>query len=152
MTEIPLTQGKSAIVDDCDAHLARFKWFAVQRSKTWYAVRRGRYLHRVILNPPVGVDVDHISGDGLDCRRANMRLASRGENIRNSRRRSDNTSGFKGVTCDRRSPPLRKPWKATIHVDGRQVSLGRFSTAEEAGEAYRDAALRLHGAFACIDR
>lgn len=152
MIEIPLTQGKVALVDDCDAHLAKLRWFAVRRSKTWYAVRRGRYLHRVILEPPRGVDVDHVNGDGLDCRRSNMRLASRAENLRNSQRRSDNTSGFKGVVEDRRSPPLRKPWKARVHVDGRTVNLGRFATREEAASAYRAAALRLHGEFACVER
>ena len=57
-------------------------------SRMVYAARKTRgeslvLLHRFILEPPDGVDVDHKNLDGLDCRRKNMRLATSAQNNSN---------------------------------------------------------------------
>ncbi|WP_431014550.1 HNH endonuclease signature motif containing protein [Bradyrhizobium pachyrhizi] len=86
--------------------------------------------------------VDHIDGCRTNNAIANLRLATSSENIANSKLRSDNTSGFKGV-CR-----LGRKWRAKIAVRGRRISLGMFDTAEEAGAAYLAAAKTHFGEFA----
>jgi hypothetical protein len=91
--------------------------------------------------------IDHISGDRLDNCLANLREATHGENMRNSRRCANNTSGFKGVSWDKRSGK----WLAHIKIDRRSRHLGSFDTPEEAHAAYCEAANRLHGKFARLE-
>lgn len=151
---VPLTQGLVAIIDASDAPLAAFhNWCATINKSVTYAVRsaskdepnhRARILlHRVIMSAPDDLLVDHINGDGLDCRRANMRLATFAENARNQRRRITNTSGFKGVSYVKESGK----WQARIRFAGARENLGYFATREEASAAYVEASKRLHGEF-----
>ncbi len=105
--EIPLTQGKVALVDAEDyEELSRFKWHAQRNKSTYYAVRNGRRLdgkrcavlmHRVIIDPPAGMLVDHISRDGIDNRRSNLRVCSIAENNRNRASKRGASSRFLGV-------------------------------------------------------
>lgn len=161
MIEIPLGRpGVFATVDDCDARWARLKWHASGDGPI-YAIcnlrdETGRHivrLHRVILGAPKGVEVDHINGDGLDCRRENLRLATHLQNGKNRRPSVNNTSGFKGVCRNRRN--VRKVWRAEIWTggrrNGRHIFLGCFETAEAAARAYDEAAIRLHGRFARLN-
>lgn len=157
---LPLTKGYSAIIDDEDAHLAKFKWCALVTKRTVYAKRRvyhgkidGRYvysglsLHRAVMNAPAGTQVDHIDGDGLNCRRSNLRLVTCAQNHANRRADRGNVTGLKGVECIRGG----KRWGARIGVHGRVIRLGYFSTAEGAARAY-DAAAREHfGEFARLN-
>lgn len=87
--------------------------------------------------------IDHINGDKSDNRLANLRLATDAENKRNVGMRSHNTSGFKGVSWDK----ANKRWMAHATLNGRGYNLGRYSTAEDAAEAYRAFAERHHGSF-----
>jgi phage-related protein len=93
---------------------------------------------------PASYQIDHINGDGLDNRIANLRLASSSENQRNIGLRANNTSGFKGVHLHRESGR----WRAVIYINKRQVHLGAFPTPELAHMAYCKAAAELHGEFA----
>jgi hypothetical protein len=88
--------------------------------------------------------IDHINGDKLDNRIANLRLCTNAENMRNRAAPRSNSSGYKGVYFE----AYTKRWKAQITVGGRNTNLGRFPTAEEAHAAYRRAAEEWHGAFA----
>lgn len=88
--------------------------------------------------------VDHENNEPDDNRFTNLRLATVSQNMQNSRRRSDNKSGHKGVTWH----AARKKWAAKITVDGRQIFLGHFDTAEAAGAARRKAAKKYHRAYA----
>jgi hypothetical protein len=151
--EIPLTQGKVALVDDEDAHLAEFKWHACRIKRNWYAYRNVRLpsgrgttqkMHRVILDPGHGRQVDHVNGDGLDNRRANLRPATNAENTRCGRMRSSNTSGYRGVVWAK----WAGRWRAQITVDGRLISLGYFADPVDAARAYDAAAVKHFGAFA----
>lgn len=147
--EIDLTQGKVALVDDADFEwLSRFNWCAVKTGKTFYAVRRdGRHpvlMHRVILSASDDVDVDHRDLDGLNNTRANLRLASRSQNMANISKYESNRSGFKGVSWH----ASHGAWRANITVEWRQYHIGYFDTPEAAARAY-DAAAREHfGEFA----
>lgn len=150
--EIPLTKGKVALVDEADsARVLGFGKWSAQYSgygTLWYAVssKLGRtYLHRFVLGVPRGTVVDHISGDGLDCRRANLRIASLSQNNANRDKPSTRefTSQYKGVTRNQRGR-----WIAKIKADGGQLVLGTFDTERDAACAYDAAARILFGEFA----
>ena len=104
---------------------------------------------------PRGFLVDHINGDKLDNRRENLRLATRGENEVNKRKRRTHkgrkpTSKYKGVTKikDRR----KKRWRAIITFQKRIIHLGNFYTEKEAAEAYNEAAKKYYGDFAYLNK
>ena len=153
---IPLTQGKYAIVDDEDyEQVNQYKWLAQRKGPNWYASRQtgGRlnqrtiYLHRFILYAPSGVLVDHKNGDGLDCRRANMRLCNRAQNGQNRGFNCNNKSGLKGVAWSK----IANRWVAQIMVDGKRHHLGYFTSPEDAALAYDEAARKYHGKFAWVN-
>lgn len=151
--EIPLTQGKVAIVDASDyAWLMQWKWSAANCGGIYYAVRSerledgkrsSRFMHRTILGIEPGTEVDHIDGDGLNNARCNLRPASRAENQRNRGMQKNNTSGYKGVSLDKRY----QRWYAHINIDGKMKHLGSFDTPEAASRAYEEAARIHYGDF-----
>ena len=85
--------------------------------------------------------IDHINGDKSDNRLCNLRDASRSENMSNSQKRVDNTSGFKGVSR------AAGKWVARIYARGKKHHIGYFDTAEDAAAAYAKASAELHGEF-----
>lgn len=147
--EISLTQGKSTLVSDDDyERIHHLKW-TYNPHRAGYAMTRidGKtvYMHRLILSAPKGLEVDHIDGDSLNNQRNNLRLATRRENARNSRRHrtSNPLTNFKGV-C--RASGTK--WIAQLRVNDRTIKIGPFETDREAAIAYDNAA-RLHfGEFA----
>jgi hypothetical protein len=85
--------------------------------------------------------IDHINGNRADNRIANLRDVSRSMNLQNQTRpRTDNTSGYLGVSLDKRV----KRWRALIMVNGRKQHIGLFDTPEAAHAAYLAAKLQLH--------
>lgn len=92
--------------------------------------------------------VDHRNSKKWDDRWVNLRLATPEQNQRNTGAKATNTSGYKGVSYLKR----RKPWRAHIRNEGKQVYLGSFYHIEEAIEAYREAATRYHGDFARFEK
>lgn len=150
---IELTRGKRAAVDDADYDwLNQWKWCAHKSVRTYYAVRSIRsgqsvksiLMHRLIIDAPYGVDVDHRDHDGLNCTRKNLRLCTNTENHRNEITRRDNTSGYKGVSFDKHG----KFWVSQIYIHGKKVYLGCFSDKIKAAHAYDAAARRHFGEFA----
>jgi HNH endonuclease/AP2 domain len=95
--------------------------------------------------PPKGYLVDHIDRNRRNNSIDNLRLATTQQNSYNQRKKSD---FLKGVTFD---ASRTKSWRAQIRIDGKKVNLGRYDTEEEAATAYREAALKHHGEFACHD-
>lgn len=155
MKKIPLSKGMNAIVDDEDfARISKHKWH-VQSDTMLYAVRKGprdehgkriRYqMHREIISAPPGIFVDHISGNPLDNRRCNLRLATTQQNAFNQKvGRVNNTTGAKGVYLCRSS----NRYYAQICVNGRGKHLGFFDSIQSASAAYDVAARRAFGEFA----
>ena len=89
-------------------------------------------------------DVDHIDGNRLNNRIANLRLATRSQNLANARKSNRNTSGLKGVSWNKKS----QRWMAQICADNHRLYLGLFDTPEEAHAAYLAAAHEHFGTFA----
>ena len=149
---VPLTKGHESVVDAANVPLvAGYKWKALISRGSVYAYRvdtsglkpRTIRMHRVIMGEPGGLEVDHISGDGLDNRRENLRIATRSQNQHNTRKPAHNTSGLKGVGWAKREGK----WRAQIAVDGKGRHLGYFATPEAAHAAYCEASAKLHGEF-----
>lgn len=157
---IPLTQGQFARVSPHRfEELNRFSWHAwwCPTTKSFYAartscegsVKQAVYMHRSILGLNRGDKRwgDHIDHDTLNDLDDNLRISEPRQNIRNSRVRSDNVSGYKGVSWEARCGR----WIAQIQVDGRHIYLGRRLTAEQAyHELYIPAAIKHFGEYACL--
>ena len=153
MKHIPLTQNKTALIDDEDiALICQYRWHAVRIYKTWYAgaVIDGHrtYMHRIIMDASDGIEVDHSNGNGLDNRRENLRLCTHAENLANQRLQTrDKLSRFKGVTWCRRTGV----WIAQIKVAQKHIGLGRYDEEEDAARAYNRAAQEHFGEFARLN-
>jgi hypothetical protein len=148
--ELTLSNGQVAIIDIEDVALVSQRcWCAKQTSDRIYihAAYGGKkvWLHRLIAGAGPGDTIDHKDRDTLNCRRSNLRFATRSQNGGNCRISVRNTSGYKGVTRDRRK------WMAQIGVGRSNIRLGSFSTAEEAAAAYDAAALKYFGEFAAVN-
>jgi hypothetical protein len=156
--EIPLTQGKSALVSPEDAEeILRHKWCATRRpNRRWYAVRGVRrggcnikiLMHRQLMNPGQGLVIDHINDNGLDNRRGNLRICTYSQNLTNMRHQQ-NTTGFRGVS--RLSGRRLRPFYAVIQVGNERLRLGTYETPEEAARAYDAAAIERCGEFARLN-
>ena len=110
------------------------------------------YLHRLAWLYMTGEwptdEIDHVDQDRSNNAWANLRAASRRENSCNLPVRSDNTTGFKGVSLD----PRRGKWAAYINSGGRRYSLGYHASPEEAAAAYDHAAISKFGKFAVTNQ
>lgn len=153
--EVRLANGAYALVDATDAtRIDAFRWTAYTMRDKQYVVALHTdprvYLHRFLLEAPSGYEVDHINGDPLDNRRANLRLVTHAQNLQNQRPQMGRSSRYKGVSkCQR--VRLRECWISQIKVAGTTVHLGHFRSETAAARAY-DAAARHHwGAYARIN-
>jgi len=88
--------------------------------------------------------IDHRDGNKGNNTWKNLRLATNAENQRNVGIRTDNKSGVKGVYLHKQSGK----WTAQITVDGKMITIGRFSDKSAATAARHKAATSLHGEFA----
>ncbi len=145
MKTISLTQNKVAIVDDEDFdYLNQLKWYAHKdyKTKTFYAARsvylkNGKstteQMHRLILNPPQGMQIDHIDGNGLNNQKSNLQIVTPRANCQNLHIKK--SSHFPGVTWHKGS----KCWQSQIRIDGRYKYLGIFTDEEKAHQRYMEA-------------
>ena len=92
--------------------------------------------------------IDHINGDGLDNRSANLRVATYSQNSQNRRKsRKGCGSKYKGVWLDKRT----RRWRAQICFEGTKKHLGYYDDEAGAGRAYDRAAVRYHEEFAKLN-
>lgn len=154
MKLIKLTKGFFAKVDDDDFEKCnKISWYYNKsfNGYTAYAETKSFKLkismHRFIMNPKKNEFVDHINGNGLDNRKNNLRICTRSQNTVNSKIRTDNTTGYKGVSYYK----SRNKYEAYINVKGKRTKLGYFTCPKEAAIAYDQMAKLLHGEFARLN-
>lgn len=139
-----------AVVDaDIFDHLTQWSWhrrsdgYAARNFACESGERRVELMHRAIM-VDCQLEVDHIDGDRLNNRRANLRVAQHAENSKNLTGYA--ASGKKGAHLIRETGRYR----SSITVDGNVIGLGVFGTPEEAHAAYAAAASEHHGAFSSV--
>jgi hypothetical protein len=149
-------------IDEEDAHLlskeAGFSFQVQDRSSPNYMrfyvkARRNRhgkerpYLHRLILNAPKHMQVDHINGDGRDNRKCNLRLVTRSRNMANQRR-PVGASGYRGVV---QSNGDCNAWSVRLTVNGKPIYSCGHATPEDAARARDALALEHFGEHAVLN-
>ena len=153
---IPLNIGFAIIDAEDYEKVICYKWtLSIEGRNLAYAKsslkengkRKSLSMHRLIMNPPKGLQIDHINGNGLDNRKANMRIVTASQNSCN-RRAVKNKKGkciYKGVNSH------MGKWRAYIRISGKLHHLGYFDSQKEAARAYNEAALNYFGEFACTN-
>lgn len=149
---LELTNGGYVLVDTIDVvrfNLRSYQWHWTDSGKGKLYVRTytgtkgvGVYLHRLLMSPPKGLEVDHANTDTFDNRRSNLRLCTRSQNIGNQRK-TRGVSRFKGVSLMKK----RGVWVAKIA----NRHLGVFRNEEDAARCYDDAALQLWGEYSRLN-
>jgi HNH endonuclease len=160
--QIPLRYGwgksinpkhRFAIIDDEDYELiSKYKWYIFDTPYTCYArayANKGKttiLMHNLIVKAK---GIDHINRDGLDNRKANLRLATQSQNNANKGKQDIKTasSKYKGVTWGK----YQSKWIAQIMKDRKNYYIGAFSSEIEAAAAYDKKAIELFGEFARIN-
>ncbi len=143
-----------AIVDDEDFDMvSQNKWhFSYGYAKSKISGKTV-YMHRVILDAPKGMEVDHINGNKLDNRKENIRLCTTSQNQLNAASHKDSASKYRGVCFLKHKKQAKRPWRAMITVPQvGQVFIGNFATEVEAAIAYNAAATKYHGEFARLNQ
>lgn len=145
---IPLSRGHCVLVDLGDYEwLSQWNWCLAECRGTRYAKRgvfdpetgtmRAVMMHRLILDAPAGMEIDHINGDGLDNRRCNLRVVTRQQNLRH--RHSWSKHGYKGVHYNKQDGK----WQLTLRPE--------FDTAEDAARAADRVAKMFYGEYAYLN-
>lgn len=162
--EINLSRGMVAIVDSDDfERLSQYKWCAVRHGQigSWYPQTNiGKKpncttikMHQLIMQAPLGFEIDHKNRNGLDNRKNNLRICSRSQNLANKEKRKGTSSKFKGVDFyNPKHYQAKKNWRARIRVEKKLKCIGYFTTEAEAAKAYNEAAIKAFGEFSCLNQ
>jgi predicted RNA methylase len=162
MKQISLSKGYYAQVDEEDFEiLSKHNWWICEvKSKRATVIQLSAQteingktvkMHRMIMNPPKGMDIDHADGNPLNNQKYNLRICNRQENLRNTnkyKRRKKCSSEYKGVSFHKKA----NKWEAGLQVEGRRKWLGLFESEIEAAKVYNKAALTYFGEFARINK
>jgi hypothetical protein len=147
-------QGKErarAIIDVEDIKkIEKHKWYLSAQGYVQAHIEGGLpKIQHIILDvkPNMREHIDHINGNRIDNRRANLRFCVSAENARNRGKQKNNKSGYKGVYNDGKSPN----WAANIRVDKKTIYIGTFKNIIDAARAYNRAATKYHGDFARLN-
>lgn len=140
------------IVDEEDFEFVkRFKWSLEKGKSTYYAITDigGKVirLHQLLLpSEDINITPDHKNGNGLDCRRENLRLANKVQQAQNRSKKAGTLHKYKGVSF------RSGRFQARIIVNGKTISLGNFLSQVSAARAYNEAAVKYFGEFAKLNQ
>ena len=101
------------------------------------------FLHRLIMDCPEEMVIDHINHDPLDNRKENLRVCTQQQNCMNRSKTSKNTSGTVGVCWHK---GIGK-WVARIKINGKYKSLGSYNDLENAIQARKNAEIEYFGEY-----
>lgn len=138
--------GQDILVDD-DLQLPFISWSCTGRNSVSGTVRQERVEIVSYVYPDVVGILDHKDRNFHNNQRDNLRPATKSQNNANQRLRKDSTSGYKGVSYNKR---LCK-WNACCMFQGKNHWIGTFKSRDEAALAYNKKALELHGEFAVLN-
>lgn len=138
MKEIKLTHDKFALVDDEDfENLNQYSWhldgrgyvvtsIGIPGSYNKKTCPKGKHwmvkMHRLIMETPKNMVVDHLNHNPLDNRKCNLRNCTSAENCKNTSKRNGRTSKYLGVGWR----PDKQKWRAYISFQGEYIHLGHF--------------------------
>lgn len=147
---IELVNGGIAQCDATDIPLLsqyRWSWIVIHNRMYVTTHIKGKriYMHRMLM--PEVKEVDHKDRNGLNNCRDNLRPCTHSQNIANSDF-TKSESGYRGVRLMKKRTHQSRPWQARIKINGKQISLGYFATAEDGAKAYDIKAKELFGEFA----
>lgn len=156
-----------ALVDDEDfERVNKYNWCILKNKNKLYAktIINGLTitLHHFIFSPTLEQPIiDHIDGNGLNCKKINLRSATFSENMKNRKpKMGKEFLGIKWHTStvkyfSKKTGELKikmySKWWAQITTNGKSISLGKYSNAEDAAKAYDEAAKKYHGKFANLN-
>ena len=118
------------------------KWYMDDRGYAFNGKKR-ILLHRLVMDCPDDMIVDHINHNRLDNRKCNLRICTQHQNSMNQNKRSNNTSGYTGVLWDK----AKNKWMARIKVNYKQIFLGYYDTLEKAIEVRKQAEIKYFGEY-----
>lgn len=148
--------GREILMDAEDEHMLSVGYIGIRpNGYAWYcpmSSTKMSLLSRLIMKTDVGMCCDHINGNILDNRRANLRPCTNAQNSNNHKKHKNSTNIYKGVFYDPRADSnLRKRYRVQLRVGRKLYFVGRYTTAEEAARAYNAKALELSGPFARLN-
>ena len=147
MKQVLSRSGTVALVSEEDYEaVIRYKWSTHRNYFLTQIEGKTVYMHRMILNAPNGMEVDHINRDPSDNRRENLRLSDRN---RNNANRTSYTpkSGYRGVYIQTNG----KSYQVKIDAYGRTFRGGTFYNKEDAARKYDELAKLHFGEFATLN-
>ena len=105
--------------------------------------KKGLFLHRLIMNPPDKMYIDHINHNKIDNRKQNLRIVTMYQNNLNKGTLNSNTSGITGVYYRKD----HEKWEAYITANKKRMSLGEFINKEDAIKARKEAEEKYFGEY-----
>lgn len=133
-------------IDSIAGSITSAGYLSVEHKGKGYRVHRVIYqmCNKIEILEP-NLEIDHVDCNKLNNHIDNLRCSTAMQNSRNRPKHLDNTSGFKGISFDKRC--RKKPWRAIIVANYKTISLGYYDTKELAYAAYCEAAKKYHGDF-----
>lgn len=136
------------IIDPEDFSKLQFNWYINNMGYATNDTKPRKQLHRLVMNEPKDMSVDHINGNKLDNRKSNLRVCTHQQNLCNQKLNTRNKSGFKGVSWNK----IRNKWETSIMYNQKHIFGGYFDKKELAAIKYNDLAVSLFGVFANINK
>jgi hypothetical protein len=156
--ELPLTQGKVALVDDEDYEwLSHWKCYANKRGYTYYALRsawKDKYPHPIFMHREIlglvkndGKIADHRNRNGLHNWKENLRIVTPAISILNRKENKNNTSGYRGVSWNKNA----KKWIVNVGINKENKYCGLYLDPVIAAHIYDLEAIKYFGNNAILN-
>ena len=136
-----ITRNSRSQIDQESGNVSSYGYRLVMLDKKAYRVHRLIFMMHYGYMPK---EIDHIDGNTLNNRIENLRECSSSENKYNTKLRSDNKSGIKGVCWNKRA----NSWQAYLNSNGKRTYIGYFKDIQKAKNAVKSYRIEQHNEFA----